>query len=258
MVTLISYIGLSACLAAAMPLPALAGDPAPGTQPVPTVTAAPAVKPAQPLRTLRYHVDVALAASAQTTNYYGSDLDTGRVNNHSHGSIDASVLGLAPDEGLVVAVSESMDQRSAPPVTTAVFKDGYWTYDPKFAANVNDEETALLGLLGRAIVADHDLGPGVTWTDSHNAPNLTDTTTYVVDSLVGEDTVNLHVVRAIAVRGSQPYDSVLKGTVTYNYKRSIPISAHLTERVHTHDNGQLATTDMWFDYALERDSMTGT
>jgi hypothetical protein len=244
----------------ASPWLAAAGNAAPAApQPDPTATAAATpAKVAQPVRSLRYRVDFALAASSQTTNYYGSNLDTGRVNNHTHGSIDASVLGFAPDMSLVVAVSESMDQRSAPAVTATVFKDGFWTYDPKYAANVNDEETALLSLLGRAIVADHDLGPGVTWTDVHNAPNLTDTATYVVDSLVGDDSVDLHVERAVTVTGPQPYDSVVKGSVRYNYKRSIPISAHLTERVHTHDNGQLATTDMWFDYALEHDSLSSS
>ena len=221
---------------------------------LPSAAGADQASPAKPLRHLRYTASVFVYSMHESDNYYGHfDQPAGNVT--ALGSIDANVVGLAPDNALVFQVSENTDRRPAPAVKVGVLKLGQVTFDPKDAPNLNDEEQALLSLLGRGVVADHDLGVNMTWSTDNSGGNVTDKTTYRVKDLVGDDQVNLDYERDVKVSGSQPYDAVTTGTVLYDYKRSVPISAKLKQHAHSGDTNSRLTTDMSFQFDLATDSL---
>lgn len=211
----------------------------------------------KPLRHLRYNINVGTHVSQGTTNFNGPT-PLGSGASKSAGSIDADVIGLAADDALVFSVSENTDTRKEPPVKVGVLKEGQISADPKDASNLDDEEMALLTFLGRAVVADHDLTAGAEWRISHSAGPMNDSTTFRVVSLVGDTQVNLECDRTVKVGGAQPYDLTAHGKILYDYKRSVPISAELTQRMHQADGTSLTTTDMSFDYQLVEDSMVKT
>jgi len=213
--------------------------------------------PPKPLRHLSYDVNVGISTLQDLTNYNGH-MTSGKGNLTSHGSIDADVLAARPDDkSLVVRVSETSEQRKAPPVTLVVLADGRVSVDPKEAGNMNEEEQALVGFLGRAIVADHELSPGATWKVAMTGGGSSDEMTYRVDSLVGDDQVNLDVQRSISVAGAQPMQITITGKVLYDYKRSVPISATINQHVVVKTIEAQNTSELSFEYHLLQDSLAG-
>jgi hypothetical protein len=223
----------------------------------PVATRADGEASAKPLRHLRYNVSVGIHTNQRSTNFNGPVV-TGNDLSTVSGSIDADVVGLAANEALVFRISESADNRKEPPVKVGVLSQGQLSVDPKDSGNLNDEEMALLSLLGRGVVANHDLSTGAEWRLSNSAGLSNDTTTYRVVSLVGESQVNLEVERTVKVEGAQPFDVTAHGKVLYDYKRSVPLSAQLSQRIHMRGSDALTTTDMSFEYHLTEDSLVKT
>lgn len=222
-------------------LPALAADQA----------------PAKPLRHLSYDVSVGVSTSQDLTNYYGH-MTSGKGSLNGRGSITADVLGARPDDkSLVVRVAEISDTRKGAPVTLLVLADGRVSIDPKDSNNMNEEEQALVGLLGRAIVADHDLTPGASWKVSTGGVGGSDVMTYRVASLVDDDKVNLELQHDINLGGAQPMTITITGKVLYNYKLSVPISATLLQHVVIKTIEAQNTSDLSFEYHLREDSLAG-
>jgi hypothetical protein len=224
--------------------PALASADA---TPAPNASAAPG-----PLRHLSYAVNVGIRSSDSSMNFGGGASQGG--GSMAKGTIDADVIGLAPANTLVFRVSENTDTRKAPPVTVTVLELGQTRSNLKDADSLNEEELALLGMLGRGVVANHDLADGATWKVVSGDPKNSDTTTYTVASLVGESQANVNFERSIKGAGATPYDIAVHGKMLYDYKRSIPLSATITQRVHQEGTTQ-TTIDMSFDYTLVADSM---
>ena len=209
---------------------------------------------AKPLRQLQYKADVFVYSRHESDSFYGH-FDQPGGNVRALGTIDANVVGLGADDALVIQVDEKTDRRPAPLVNVGVLKAGIVTFDPKDGPNLNDEEQALLALLGRGVVSDHTLSANTTWSTSNNSPSITDTTTYRVKELVGDTQVRLEIERDLKVSGSQGLSAVTTGTVLYDYKRSIPISATLKQHQQTGDTNALTTIDMSFQFDLAADSM---
>jgi hypothetical protein len=221
--------------------------------PAPAATPAAAATPAGPLRSLVYAVDVGIRTSNESMNLEGSA--TFGAGTTAKGTIQADVIGLAPGNTLVFRVSEVSDTRKAPPVTVGVLDLGQIRSSPKDAPNLNQEELELLGMLGRGVVADHDLGPGVTWKVEGADTKNPDVTTYTVESLVGDDKVNITFDRTVKVTtAAQPFDVHSTGKMLYDFKRSVPLSASVLQRVHE-EGEKTATTDLSFEYKLVSDSM---
>src|SRR5581483_5014593 len=212
---------------------------------------------AKPLRHLSYDVNVGVSTNQDLTNFYGH-MTAGKGSLQGRGSIVADVLGAREeDKSLVVRVSELSDTRKAPPVTLLVLADGRVSLNPKDSSNMNEEEQALVGLLGRAIVADHELAPGAEWKVSMDGGGGSDVTTYRVASLVDDDKVNLDIQREISVGGAQLMQMTITGKVLYDYKRSVPISATLTQHVVVKTIEAQNTSDLSFEFHLREDSLAG-
>lgn len=220
----------------------------------PVATRADGDASAKPLRHLRYNVSVGIHTNQRATNFNGPVV-TGNDMSTVSGSIEADVLGVAPENALVFRISENADNRKEPPVKVGVLTQGRLSVDPKDSANLDDEEMALLSLLGRDVVADHDLSAGNEWKVAHDGASASDSTTYRVVSLVGDSQVNLEVDRIVKVGGAQPFDMTAHGKVLYDYKRSVPLSAQLSQRTHVGRSDSLTTTDMSFEYHLIEDSL---
>jgi hypothetical protein len=222
-----------------------------------TVPVAADQPPPKPLRHLSYDVSVGVNTLQDLTNYNGH-MTSGKGSLSGRGSIVADVLSArSDDKSLVVRVEELSDTRKAPPVTILVLADGRVSVDPKDASNMNEEEQALVGFLGRAIVSDHDLSPGSSWKVSMSGGGSTDETTYRVDSMVGDDQVNLDFERAITVAGAQPMQITITGKVLYNYKLSVPVTATIAQHVVVKTIEAQNTSDLSFEYHLREDSLAG-
>jgi hypothetical protein len=224
---------------------------------VPVATRADGDASAKPLRHLRYNVSVGIHTNQRGVNFNGPVVTANDLSTVT-GSIEADVVGLAANDALVFRISESADNRKEPPVKVGVLSQGQISVDPKDAANLNDEEMALLSLLGRAVVANHDLSPGYEWKVAHDGGQSSDSTTYRVLSLVGDSQVNLEIERTVKAGGAQPFDVTAHGKVLYDYKRSVPVSAQLSQRIHMGRSDSLTTTDMSFEYHLVEDSLAKT
>jgi hypothetical protein len=212
------------------------------------------------VRHLRYIVSVGVQTRQDVTNYGGpTHSDTGQLT--ATGTIVADIVGVTPDNGLIVMLSENTDNRKAPPVKVTVLDQGQVTFETRDAANLNEEELALAALVGRAVVADHDLAPSYHWRLSRDLGHSSDSTTFHVLSLVGDNRVNLELDRVVKVTGAQPFDIAAHGKVFYDYKRSLPISGQISERVHSLANdpweiNARATTDISLEFRLAEDSLS--
>lgn len=209
----------------------------------------------KPVRHLVYNVDVGVETKQDLTNYYGH-MNSGKGSIAGFGTITADVVGFGEDGALVVRVSEASDTRKAAPATVAVLSDGKVAIDPKSPGTLNEEEQALVGLLGRALVADHQLGPGEQWQVTTNSKGGSDVATYRVISLADDDKVNVDLQRQISVGGAQPMQITITGKFLYNYKLSVPLSATLKEHVVISTMEAQNTSDLAFQYNLKEDSMS--
>jgi len=209
--------------------------------------------PGKPIRHLVFTVHVGTDTKQDLTNYYGH-MTSGKNSTAANGTITVDVIGLAADNALIVRVSENSDTRKAAPATVEVLADGRVAVDPKSTGALNEEEQALVGLLARSLVADHELTPGNFWHVTTNGKGGNDDAVYRVTSLGGEGQVNLDIERQITVNGAQPMDITITGKMLYDYQRSVPLSAALNQHVVIKTVEAQNTSDLSFEYNLSQDS----
>jgi hypothetical protein len=210
---------------------------------------------AKPIRHLRYDVVVGVRNSRDVNSYSGHAV-LGGEETQAKGSITADVVGVAADKALIFRVSEDTDLRRSGPTQVGVLKDGQLSYDPKDQATLLAEELLLASLLGRAVVADHDLSAGTEWSASYKNGGYSSETTYRVDGLQGDNEVDLDIQRTVKVTGVQAQDTLTTGRIRYDYKRSVVLSGRLQEHTHYADvDSNRTTADLSFDYTLADDSM---
>jgi hypothetical protein len=214
------------------------------------------------VRHLQYAVSVGVQTRHDVTTFGGlSHFDSGELT--ATGTVTADVVGVAAGNSLVISVSENTNNRKAPPIRVVVLDQGQVTFDDKDASNLNEEELVLAALIGRAVVADHDLVPNYHWRLSRNLERSADSTTFRVVSLVGDSQVNLELERTVKVTGAQPFDMTAHGRVLYDYKRSIPVSGQIMEQVHSPSSdpweiNARATTDISVEFRLAEDSLAAS
>lgn len=203
-----------------------------------------AVRP--PLRTLSFDVDVHVSAKRETP---GAGITAprpaiavkGRISGGgggtsgsgeravgasitAKGSIAIDVLSLTDDAGLVVEVSETAIERTRPKVRIVVAPDGAIAYDPKNAANLTEEEIALVRWLARGFYGDRPTDPGTVWIVDQSANGRTDVERYRV---VARDAQHVTLDYALEERapGTSGYAAKREGSLVYDVALIVPLKA---------------------------------
>lgn len=236
----LGFLALGAALAAAS-LPASAADQ-------------------QPLRHLVYNFTVGVT---QTNSIHSSGIDNGATSGvtdygggeSDKGTISVDVLQASPDGGLVVKVSEqARNTRSAPAAMCAAYGiTGVVICDQ--SVKVNEEEMALLQVIGRDFVDPTQFDANRHWHRGQSTGDASESDDYTAGPL-NNGVMNITMQRVTKVEGAQGYNVVTDGTVTYNLTLSIP--THLTQDAilrSEHGMGQNNRIETKIDMALATDSM---
>jgi len=150
-----------------------------------------------------------------------------RGGTNDKGTLSIDVMQVANDGGLVVKISEqARETRSAEPALCAVYGvTGSVICDPN--AKVNDEEMALLRILGRDFVDPTQFDAKRHWQRGQSGGNITETADYTAGTLDTSGIMPITMQRVTQVSGAQGYKETTNGTINYNIALSIP--THLTQ-----------------------------
>jgi hypothetical protein len=256
-------VGATVLLAALVSAPVAAG-----------AAGAPAV--ARPLRTLSYSVDVrvlelretpgegiqgtrpAVAVKGRmvrgsTNNATGSGDRTRGAALKATGSIDVDVISATEDAGLVVDVAENALERMRPKVRIVLAPDGAVFYDPRNAANLTEEEVAVVRWLARGFFGDHPTDLGTAWTVDQSANGHVDLEHYRV---VGRDAHNVTLDYALEekVPGAAGYAATREGSLVYDTALIVPVKATFQSESRRQIGAAYETTRTSVTLALTADS----
>ena len=171
----------------------------------------------------------------------------------SRGVVHVDVIAASTDGGLVADVSEDATSRSRPKVRVAIQSDGVLSYDPKQAANVSEEEAALLRWLARGFYGDHPREPGAAWNVDVSGNGVADVVRYrVVEATAA--TVTLHYDDQRTAHGVGGYDAMRTGTLVYDTGRIVPLRVGYQGWSHSGRSGSFDTTDVSVELVLSADS----
>lgn len=239
--------------------------------------AAPAV--ARPLRTLRFTVDVRVTEIRATPGEAlhgtrpvvlvkgrmtggGSSTGTGSSERtvgatlKATGSIDVDVISATDDAGLVVDVAENALERMRPTVRIVLGPDGALFYDPKNAANLSEEEIAVVRWLARGFYGDHPTDPGTAWTVDQSANGHVDIEHYRVVAHDVHDAHNVTLDYALEekVPGATGYAAWREGSLVYDTALIVPLKATFQSEARRHVGDAYQTTRTSVTLALAADS----
>lgn len=180
----------------------------------------------------------------------GSDIARSTGNGVDRGTIEADVLSVTQDGGLIIMTSQEGSEKFAP-VEIAVKGDGSILTPAN--TSPTQEQRYVLSFLGRGIIPFTEAPVGKTWSVSQQAPSGTTDLTHFRITGIEEPIVHLAIERTIEARSGM-YHMSITGTIDYNYKLDVPIagSLHLNEQNQT-GNG-LRTTTSLLTFSLEADS----
>ncbi|MBV9737509.1 MAG: hypothetical protein JO177_04995 [Candidatus Eremiobacteraeota bacterium] len=171
----------------------------------------------------------------------------------SHGTMTVDVIGLFPDGGLAVQVSEDTDNRKAPPVRVDVATDGDLRIPADQITNVTEEEQALLRMLGREFVNSDDVNAG-KWVHQLSQGGANVREDYTITGTQPNGDLSIAVNQTVKVSGAQPSDTTAHGTITYSNKFKVPRSISLDGRTHHEGVQQTQTEDTKMNFDLLSDS----
>lgn len=179
-----------------------------------------------------------------------------RGGSEDKGTLTVDVMQAASDGGLVVKVSEkARDTRSAEPALCAVYGvTGSVICDPN--AKVNDEEMALLRILGRDFVDPTQFDAKRHWQRGQSGGNINETADYTAGTVNSAGIMDIAMQRVTQVSGAQGYKETTNGTISYNLALSIP--THLTQDAIVRQEqgmGNSHKQETKVDIALISDSM---
>jgi hypothetical protein len=231
---------------------------------------------AAPLRTLRFTVDVRVTETRATPGDAlhgtrpavqvkgrltrgGSSASTGSGERtvgatlKATGSIDVDVISATEDAGLVVDVAENAPERMRPKVRMVLGPDGAVFYDPKDAANLSEEEVAVVRWLARGFYADHPTDPGTAWTVDQSANGHVDVEHYRV---VAHDAHNVTLDYALEekVPGATGYAASREGSLVYDTALIVPLKATFQSEARRQVGDAYQTTRTSVTLALTADS----
>lgn len=183
-----------------------------------------------------------------------------RASNSDTGQIVVDVMGVQPDTGLVVKISEQgRNQRNSTPTMCVTYAMGNVMCEN--AGDVNEEEYSLLRVLGKDFVNPVLLDSKHHWrTSAQMATNggAQETNDYTVDSMDG-DIYKISFTRVLDANGAQAFNASTQGRITYNVKQSVP--TNLTEDTITRKslgNGDYDTVEQKMSFSLTSDSLAQT
>lgn len=175
---------------------------------------------AKPIRHLVYSFDVTLNTALTNQGYLGTTTNSG--SNTDRGQIIVDVIGVQPDSGLVVKVSEqARNSRSAEPAMCVTYGNGQLVCQSD--KKVNEEEYTLLRLLGRGFVNRSQVDAKHHWTYATDSAEMTETSDYTINSDNG-GILGIALSRQQKVKGPQGYTAMTDGKLTYNERMSVPVS----------------------------------
>ena len=180
-----------------------------------------------PLRHLVYSFTYTVATTdTYHTSGLGQEPASGLADYNAgaldQGTITADVVQASTDGGLVVRVSEQAHgQRSASPAMCVLYGVNA-TAMCDANAKVNDEEMALLLVLGRNFVDPTQFDANRHWQRVQTAPNASQTTDFTAGAMK-DGVLSITLQRLTSVSGAQGYKETTNGSLTYNVELSVPL-----------------------------------
>jgi hypothetical protein len=232
--------------------------------------------PAHPLRTLSFDVDVHVAARRETPGEgirgtlpgvpvkgrlvqgrpggaTGNGQRTEAAAVTTKGSIGVDVLAATDDAGLILDVSETATERTRPKVRIVLGPDGAVAYDPKYAANLTEEEITLVRWLARGFFADRPTEPGTTWTVDQSANGHVDVERYRVIARDAHQ-LTLDYVLEEKVGGATGYAGTRGGSLVYDTAMIVPVKATFQTEARRQVGAAYETTRTSITLTLTSDS----
>ncbi len=198
--------------------------------------------------------DSGIGSTERVASVSGSGISDYKGRTSDQGTITVDVTGASADGGLVVSVSENArNSRSAKPATCVVFGATLST----ICSNelMNDEEIAIVRLVGRDFVAQTMLAPQSHWSIPANLQDGTETNDFTVTG-VQNGVLAITEQRVDKVRGANSFDATTNGTIAYNAALSVPTALHEVN-VRRENGGpqNQSTIETYTDLALVTDTM---
>jgi hypothetical protein len=232
-----------------------------------------AIEPSRPLRTLTFDCTVSIADRRETpadtrsshvvmvgrtstvveSTPTGSGETKSSVAQDVRGSISVAVLSATDDAGLIVEVAENADQRTRPKVKIALGPDGSLFYDPTNAANLTEEEVALVRWLARGFYGDHPREPGTVWTVDQSTNGHVDVEHYRVLSR-DRDRVTLNYALEEKAGGVTGYDATREGSLVYDTALVVPVKVTFQSSSRRQIGPTMNTTRSTITLTLTADS----
>jgi hypothetical protein len=163
------------------------------------------------------------------------------------GTMTVDIIGLQPDQGLVVNISEQGQQtRRAPPATCVVYGDTRVICDP--SKTLYSEEYTLLRFLGADFVDPNRLDAHKHWAIDEAGQINTIKADYSVTS-DAKGSMQISESRQIIPNGGGSLTTDIQTKIGYDTVRSVPtsIDEYVMQRL---DNGVSGTTDTIYQTTL--------
>lgn len=177
----------------------------------------------QPIRRLVYSFSVTIATDLDVQS--GNETGFTRYNGSTgdEGTIEIDVTQVAQDGGLVVRVSENArNTRTAKAAACAVYPNGDSVCQA--GAKVNDEELALLKIVGRGLVDPQKLDAKKHWSYSWSGGPFSERSDYTIVAGEPSGMMQIALTRVDTMTGAQPFSSTTDGKITYNGPLEVPTS----------------------------------
>jgi hypothetical protein len=200
-------------------------------------TPAPApATPQKPLRHLEYSFQVSYMRNGETHNSgmsAGGEGGTGAGMSPIFGSagrrgtIDADVMALTQDDGMIVQINESLQYAPRPEerFTCIVYGDGR-SMCPRATGPLSDAENALLSVMGRGFIDPALTDATAHWQRKYDGKDIKVVSEYTMtDPLDGKPAT---IVKHAKITSDVPSvgDSIEETRISYDRKLSVPDSIH--------------------------------
>ena len=179
-----------------------------------------------------------------------------QAGSGDRGQITVDVLSVQPDTGLVVQISEKTTSgaRNADPTMCVVYGNTEIICDQS-KGQLNQEELALLRLLGHGFINPATIDAKNHWQYGSNNPQSQETDDFTLGKADG-DLVPVTYQRVLKVTGGSGFDSTTEGSISYNQKLSVPLSIREDTSMRKQAGiGTYNTTQQKITLSLASDSM---
>jgi len=167
------------------------------------------------------------------TSASGMVSSTGGASDH--GTIAIDVVRQQADKGVVLSVSETaVNRRSAAAATCVVYGDLTVVCDPN--KKINEEELALLRMLGSDFIDPNDLDAQRHWQRRQN-----DATSDFTIAGNANGIMTISETRQEKQTGARPLTSDVTGTIVYDFNRTVPTSIHEYTEMRSEQGEQYQT-----------------